>query len=132
MGQKDDSHLDFQLDNPADHTQRDLDFILGDLQGLSPTSQVLSPLPFLTTLDTCSLLGWEVLGLLMLEHHPSRCSSFPGPGCATTQHSSLKESRSVVLVPIPCFTNTGNHEKCALYLLKKDHGRPAQSSHRVR
>lgn len=65
---------------------------------------------------TCSFLGWEVLDLLtpgglclsteLVFHIPRTQLS---AGWTTGPYISPKRSRSVVLAPICCFTNTGNH-----------------------
>ena len=62
-----------------------------------------------------SVLGWEVLGLPTPGGLPLSTELVPHipraqvSGARWATHSSFKQSRSVVLVPMCCFTNTRNH-----------------------
>ena len=111
--QKHDSHLDFIWTQPITPRKTWLS-LSNTCYDPHPRLQASSPSSVPPTVD---LLALHILG--------------PSQVLATRPRSSPRQSKSAVLVPT-CCTNTGNHVRCVLDLLRKGCGGAAQLSHHIR
>lgn len=121
-GQKDDP----QLDSPrtVNHVRETWPLCLNTCNDPHPSWRDSSPLLFPST-QTCSFPGGR--RWLLTRADGSQCGAgappAAGPGRAAHRaRSSFKQSRSVVLAPTCCFTNTESHVKCVLCRLRKGCG----------